>query len=45
MRNHQSTHGDFDHIGNFYIIQNKINIKNVVFNCGNINNLKKDQKR
>ncbi len=36
------SHGDFDHIGNFYIIQNKINIKNVVFNCGDINNLEKD---
>ena len=44
MHKHMSPHGDFDHIGNFYIIQNKINIKNVVFNCGNINNLKKDQK-
>ena len=36
------SHGDFDHIGNFYIIQNKINIKNVVFNCGEFNDLEKD---
>ena len=36
------SHGDFDHVGNFYIIQNKMNIKNVVFNCGNFNNLEKD---
>ena len=43
MRNHQSPHGDFDHIGNFYIIQNKINIKNVVFNCGEFNDLEKEQ--
>ena len=37
------SHGDFDHIGNFYIIQNKINIKNVVFNCGEFNDLEKEQ--
>ena len=36
------SHGDFDHIGNFYIIQNKINIKNVVFNCAEFNDLEKD---
>ena len=42
MHKHMSPHGDFDHIGNFYIIQNKINIKNVVFNCGEFNDLEKD---
>ena len=36
------SHGDFDHIGNFYIIQNKINIKNVVFNCAEFNDLEKN---
>ena len=36
------SHGDYDHIGNFYIIQNKINIKNVVFNCAEFNDLEKD---
>ena len=36
------SHGEFDHIGNFYIIQNKINIKNVVFNCAEFNDLEKD---
>ena len=42
MHKHMSPHGDFNHIGNFYIIQNKINIKNVVFNCGEFNDLEKD---
>lgn len=43
MHKRMSPHGDFDHIGNFYIIQNKINIKNVVFNCGEFNDLEKEQ--
>ena len=42
MHKRISPHGDFDHIGNFYIIQNKINIKNVVFNCAEFNDLEKD---
>ena len=36
------THGDYDHMGEASNILKKIRVKNVIFNCGNLNNLEKE---
>ena len=38
----QLPHGDYDHIGSAINLTNNINIDNVIFNCGELNDLEND---
>ena len=42
MHKRMSPHGDFDHMGEAINLVNNFRIDNVVFNCGNYNELEKE---
>ena len=42
MRNHQSPHGDSDHMGESINLVNNFKVEKVIFNCGEFNELEKD---
>lgn len=42
MRNHQSPHGDYDHMGEAINLVNNFKVENVIFNCGTYNELEKE---
>ena len=42
MRNHQSPHGDYDHMGEAINLVNNFKVDRVIFNCGSYNNLEED---
>lgn len=39
------THGDYDHIGNAKFLVDNIKVKNVLFNCGEFNEIEKNLKK
>ena len=39
MHNRQSPHGDFDHMGEAINLVNNFKVENVIFNCGEYNDL------
>ena len=39
-----SLHGDYDHMGEVINLVNNIKIENVIFNCGEYNDLEKTNK-
>ena len=42
MHKHMSPHGDFDHMGEAINLVNNFKVENVIFNCGEYNDLEKE---
>ncbi|MBE6148700.1 MAG: MBL fold metallo-hydrolase [Firmicutes bacterium] len=42
MRNRQSPHGDYDHMGEAINLVNNFKVEKVIFNCGKFNELEQD---
>ena len=42
MRNRQSPHGDYDHMGEAINLVNNFKVEKVIFNCGEFNELEQE---
>ena len=42
MRKHMSPHGDYDHMGESVNLVENFNVENVIFNCGEFNDLEQE---